>query len=148
MPKFNLYLRKDRARADGKKPIYIVATSGRAYKIPLKLYTDKWNTKTNLPQNLHLKNHCLQILQQVENEYFNNGFNVDRFKQLATGDDKVHAFCRTGNRAIHLWALANAHSETLKYIENQCEKSNCNISAVKELMQEIEREKVWLGANI
>jgi uncharacterized protein (TIGR01244 family) len=70
------------------------------------------------------------------------------FKQLATGDDKVHAFCRTGNRAIHLWALANSHSETLKYIENQCEKSNCNISAVKELMQDIEREEVWLGANI
>ncbi|GAC19330.1 beta-lactamase hydrolase domain-containing protein [Paraglaciecola arctica] len=70
------------------------------------------------------------------------------FKQLATGDDKVHAFCRTGNRAIHLWALANSHSETLKYIEKQCEKSECNISSVKDLMQGIEREKVWLGANI
>lgn len=69
-------------------------------------------------------------------------------KQLAVGDGKVHAFCRTGNRAIHLWALANANSETLTYIEKQCEKSECNISAVKELMQDIEREKVWLGANI
>jgi protein tyrosine phosphatase (PTP) superfamily phosphohydrolase (DUF442 family) len=70
------------------------------------------------------------------------------FKQLVTGDDKVYAFCRACNRAIHLWALANAHSETLKYIENQCGKNNCNINAVKELMQDIEREKVWLGANI
>lgn len=69
-------------------------------------------------------------------------------KNLATGDDKVHAFCRTGNRAIHLWALANSNSETLKYIEEQCQKSECNISSVKELMQDIEREKVWLGANI
>ncbi|WP_293750014.1 sulfur transferase domain-containing protein [uncultured Paraglaciecola sp.] len=69
-------------------------------------------------------------------------------KQLATGDDKVHAFCRTGNRAIHLWALANSHSETLKYIEKQCEENDCNISSVKDLMQGIEREKVWLGANI
>ncbi|WP_339721857.1 sulfur transferase domain-containing protein [uncultured Paraglaciecola sp.] len=69
-------------------------------------------------------------------------------KQLATGDDKVHAFCRTGNRAIHLWALANASTETLQYIEEKCQKSHCNISSVKELMQGIEREKVWLGANI
>lgn len=70
------------------------------------------------------------------------------FKQLATGDDKVHAFCRTGNRAIHLWALANSHCETLRYIEKQCELHDCNISSVKELMQNIEQEKVWLGVNI
>jgi len=70
------------------------------------------------------------------------------FKQLSTGDDKVHAFCRTGNRAIHLWALANSHSETLKYIEKKCAESDCNISSIKELMLDIERENVWLGANI
>lgn len=70
------------------------------------------------------------------------------FSQLAIGDDKVHAFCRTGTRAIHLWALANAQTETLKYIESQCEKIDCNISSVKELMQSIERERVWLGADI
>ena len=68
--------------------------------------------------------------------------------KLAVGDGKVHAFCRTGNRAIHLWALANSHSETLKYIEKKYLESDCNISDIKEFMQDIEREKVWLGANI
>jgi uncharacterized protein (TIGR01244 family) len=69
-------------------------------------------------------------------------------KALAVGDGKLHAFCRSGNRAIHLWALANSHSETLKYIEKLCSESDCNISAVLELMKDIESEKAWIGANI
>ncbi|MFT4994025.1 MAG: hypothetical protein ACI965_001047 [Paraglaciecola sp.] len=68
--------------------------------------------------------------------------------ELAVGDGKLHAFCRSGNRAIHLWALANSHSETLKYIEKLCAKSDCNISAVLDLMKDIESEQAWVGANI
>jgi sulfide:quinone oxidoreductase len=75
-------------------------------------------------------------------------YDIAEFSKIIIYDDaKVHAFCRTGNRAIHLWALANSYFNTLQYIEEQCKKSDCNISSVVGRMQEIEQAKLCLHTN-
>jgi uncharacterized protein (TIGR01244 family) len=73
---------------------------------------------------------------------------ITEFSKLIINiDDKVHAFCRTGNRAAHLWALAKTHFKALKYIKKECEMSGCDISSIIERMQEIERKKLCINTN-
>ena len=41
---------------------------------------------------------------------------------LADSDVKVHSFCKTGTRAVHMWALSNR--ETHEFIELQAKVTN------------------------
>jgi uncharacterized protein (TIGR01244 family) len=54
---------------------------------------------------------------------------------------KVHAFCRTGKRVSHLWALSQANTRSLTDVLMDCANANIDISAVFKQLDEIAIKK-------
>ncbi|WJG10799.1 TIGR01244 family sulfur transferase [Aliiglaciecola sp. LCG003] len=66
---------------------------------------------------------------------------IDQFHSaLPTGNDKAHGFCRTGTRALHLWALAKAKNTKVQDIISMCADQQCDLSAISQMMKKIETQ--------
>ena len=54
---------------------------------------------------------------------------------LAKSDKGVHAFCRTGTRAVHLWALANKQKYTFEQLQSIVKAHGYNLDMIARLFQ-------------
>lgn len=61
---------------------------------------------------------------------------------------KVHGFCRTGTRAFHLWALAQAATQPLSTIHTQCESCGFDLTSISQQMQFLHEQRPWEAMHI
>jgi uncharacterized protein (TIGR01244 family) len=62
---------------------------------------------------------------------------IDQFHNALPEGGKAHSFCRTGTRALHLWALAKTKNTKVEDIVNFCAKRQCDLSAISDMMKKI-----------
>lgn len=63
---------------------------------------------------------------------------IARFKALVNApQNNVHAFCRTGKRVSHLWALSQIPEKSIDRIMNECKEANVDISVIAEQLHDL-----------
>ncbi|MFT6895714.1 MAG: hypothetical protein ACJA13_000111 [Paraglaciecola sp.] len=62
---------------------------------------------------------------------------IDQFHNALPQGGKAHSFCRTGTRALHLWALAKTKNTKVEDIVDFCTKRQCDLSAISDMMKKI-----------
>jgi uncharacterized protein (TIGR01244 family) len=63
---------------------------------------------------------------------------IQRFGAACTGPGaKVHAFCRTGKRVTHLWALSQASQRPLDVIVADCTAAGLDISPIMQQLTDL-----------
>ncbi|MFQ3198945.1 MAG: hypothetical protein ACI96W_003890 [Paraglaciecola sp.] len=67
---------------------------------------------------------------------------IDRFNKALPDGGKAHSFCRTGTRALHLWALAKTKNTKVEDIVDFCAKRQCDLSAISDMMKKIASQQV------
>ena len=61
---------------------------------------------------------------------------------------KTHAFCRTGTRALHLWALAQATKHPYSDLQSQCLSCGLDLSSIGEQVDFFHKQQPWQGMDI
>ncbi|WP_051275461.1 beta-lactamase hydrolase domain-containing protein [Aestuariibacter salexigens] len=74
---------------------------------------------------------------------------ISTFYSLISDPNRhVHTFCRTGNRAIHLWALTRAIHEDISSVQEVCAAHDCDVSKITEQLTYLREQKPRQGAFI
>ncbi|MCC2617920.1 TIGR01244 family phosphatase [Aestuariibacter halophilus] len=61
---------------------------------------------------------------------------------------RVHSYCRSGNRVMHVWALANALGKSSDALLAECAKAPCDLASIKSHLEQHNLEQPWLGMHI
>ena len=94
-------------------------------EVPEQKTSEQW---LKLCQNLSLQYFHIPVTSGQYTE-----IDIKQFKQAVdNADKKVHCFCRTGTRAVHLFALANKDTESSKQLQKLIVSKGYDLTAISD----------------